>query len=339
MNLYEQQTANRRRTWVLVAVFVALTAALGLGLDYFVLKIDLFGPRGAASYLDDEPSPPGLPALPYGTAAALLFGFGTTLASFWRGPKMVLAAAHARPADPSRHEERVFLNVAAEMAQAAGLPVPKCYVVPDEDLNAFATGLRPANGHIAVTEGLLKALNREELQGVLSHEMSHIRNLDVRLMTLIAALAGTVALLSDWAGRAFRHGGDRRSGRSSSRDGKGGGGVIALALLVVWILLMILAPILSQLLAMAVSRRREFLADASGAELTRNPGALISALEKIHAAVGPTRKVSQGLAHLCIDDPKGSHMGSRQGFLADLLATHPPIGLRIEALKQMAYMR
>jgi heat shock protein HtpX len=177
-------------------------------------------------------------------------------------------------------------------------------------------------------------LNREELQGVAAHEISHIRNFDIRLMTVIAALVGAIMLLSDWASRGMRYGAVRSDRRS--RDKNGGGG-LALVMLVVWIIGIILAPLIGQSLAMMVSRRREYLADASGAELTRNPLALASALEKIEGAVAPTTAVKRGTANLCIADPLGGPMGLREGFWADLFASHPPMARRIAALREMAY--
>ncbi|MCA1561270.1 MAG: M48 family metalloprotease [Acidobacteria bacterium] len=164
--------------------------------------------------------------------------------------------------------------------------------------------------------------------------MSHIRNHDIRLMTIVAALVGAIALLSDWAGRGMRMGGGSGRRRGKSKSGA------AVFLLVVWLAAAILAPVVGRLLAMAVSRRREYLADASAAELTRNPGALADALHKIEVvAGGPTRAITHGSAHLCIADPSGLTIGSRDGFWADLFASHPPMGRRIEALRQMAYQR
>jgi heat shock protein HtpX len=211
--------------------------------------------------------------------------------------------------------------------------MPKIYIVPDSDPNAFATGMDPTHASVAVTRGLLEKLNREELQGVISHEMSHIRNLDIRVMTTIAALAGAVVLLSDWAGRAMRYGGSGGSGGRKSKDGGG----LAVVALVLWIVTIVLAPIIAQLLAMAVSREREYLADATGAELTRNPGGLASALRRIEMEVSPTQAIKRGTAHLCIADPLGRRMGLHEGFWGDLLATHPPMHLRISKLNQMAY--
>jgi heat shock protein HtpX len=209
--------------------------------------------------------------------------------------------------------------------------MPKVYLIPDSDPNAFATGKNPEHASIAVTQGLLDKLNREELQGVIAHEMSHIRNLDIKLMTTIAALVGAVLLLSDWGMRSFRFSGGRS--RSSSKKGDGAG----IILLVLWIIAVILAPILAQILAMTVSREREYLADATGAELTRNPAGLASALKKIEMEYSPTKNINRGTAHLCIADPLGRKMDLREGFVADLLATHPPMPKRISKLMQMAY--
>jgi len=185
-----------------------------------------------------------------------------------------------------------------------------------------------------MTSGLVDVLNREELQGVAAHELSHVRNFDIRLMTVIAALVGAIVLLSDWAGRGMRYGGVSSSRRSRDRNGGGG---LALVLLVVWIIAIVLAPLIGQSLAMMVSRRREYLADASGAELTRNPLALASALEKIEGAEAPTAAVKRGTANLCIADPLGRSIGLREGFMADLFASHPPMDKRIAALREMAY--
>ena len=177
-------------------------------------------------------------------------------------------------------------------------------------------------------------LDREELQGVVAHEMSHIRNLDVRLMTVVAALVGAVVLLADWAGRGMRFGGGRRS---RGRNDKGVSGAVAALMFVIWILAIILAPLIARALAMMVSRGREYLADATAAELTRNPLGLARALEKIESASEPTRAIGRGSAHLCIADPLEGRIDLREGFWADLLATHPPMSRRIEALRQMAF--
>jgi heat shock protein HtpX len=210
--------------------------------------------------------------------------------------------------------------------------------VPDPDPNAFATGIDAARAHIAVTEGLLRTLDRDELQGVVAHEFAHIRNLDVRLMTLLAAIVGAVALISDGLGR-FLRGGGRISTGSSRGGGSGkGGNPLAVIVLVLWVITLIIAPIVTRLLAMAVSRKREYLADATSAELTRNPAALASALEKLHAHAAPTRAIAKGAAHLCIVDPMERRISEKEGLVGDIFASHPPISQRVTRLKGMAYM-
>jgi heat shock protein HtpX len=325
MNLYEQQALNRRRTWLVMALFIGLLLIIGMGFDLFVV--------GAGQTL-----------VPIGSVAALALGGGQAWWSLRFGDRAVLASSGAKPieellanqpAEDAKLRYTQLQNVVQEMAIAAGVPTPSIYVIPDPDPNAFATGRDTTHASIAVTDGLLNALDRDELQGVVAHEMSHVRNLDIRLMTVVAALVGALVLLSDWTSRSWRFGGVRRSS-SRDRDDKGGG-AIAIAFFVLWIVAAILAPLLGQLLAMAVSRRREYLADASGAELTRNPLELASALEKIDAAVEPTASIKRGTAHLCIADPMGRALNEREGGWSNLWATHPPIGKRIEALKAMAF--
>ena len=314
-SLFEQQKKNLRRTTGILAGFVGFLVFLGAGSDLF-----LYG-SGAG------------PAFPVATIGALLFGAGSSLWALKAGDRAVLESANAVPVDPKDPRQRVLDNVVEEMAIASGLPKPAVYVIPDGDPNAFATGSGPEKSSIAVTAGLLDALNREELQGVVSHEMAHVKNYDVRLMTVVAALVGSVLLISDWGRRGIGWGGGRR------RGGRGGSGVFALVFLVVWIASLFLAPLIARLVAMAVSREREYLADASGSELTRNPLALASALEKIDAAVAPTPSIKQGVAHLCIADPRGRTINEREGGLAELFATHPPIAKRIALLREMAYQR
>ena len=198
------------------------------------------------------------------------------------------------------------------MTIASGLPRPKLYVIPDGDPNAFATGRDPERASIAVTKGLLESLNREELQGVVAHELSHVRNYDMRLMTVVAAMVGAIALLADWSIRVTQFGGGGRKG-SRSRDGGGGGGGLGAVVFVVWIVGIILAPVIGQMLAMLVSRNREYLADASAAEMTRNPLALAAALEKIEAAADPTPSIKRGTANLCIADPLARPVGRKRG--------------------------
>jgi heat shock protein HtpX len=305
-------------------VFVAFLLLLGLGFDVF--------------YVGD-----GELTFPIGSLTALGAGTFSALTSYYSGDRAVLLSTGAVPMERALSavttqddtlKIRQLDNVVEEMSIAAGLPKPKVYVIPDADPNAFATGRDPEHASIAVTRGLLDAVSRDELQGVVAHELSHVRNLDIRLMTVIAAMVGTIALLSDWTSRGLHSGSGSR--RSRSRDKDGGAGLI---LFVIWIIAILLAPLVGQTLAMMVSRRREYLADASGAELTRNPLALASALEKIEKAHEPTKSVKRGTAHLCIADPLGRAVGLRQGWMPDLLASHPPMKNRIAALRQMAYQR
>jgi heat shock protein HtpX len=313
LNLYDQQKRNLRRTALFLAGFVLFLAFLGLGADAF-----LYGSGGS-------------PGLPICTLGALAFGGLSAWWSLHGGDQAVLESASARALDATDPRERVLDNVVEEMAIAGGLPKPRVYVIPDADPNAFATGPGPQKASLAVTRGILEKLNREELQAVVAHEMAHVRNYDIRLMTVVAALAGAILLLSDWARRGFGWGG-RRSDRS-----RGGGGILGIVFFALWLVSILLAPLIAQLVAMAVSREREYLADASGAELTRNPLALASALEKIDAAVEPTPSIKQGVAHLCIADPRGRSLNERQGAWANLFATHPPIAKRIALLREMGY--
>lgn len=331
LNFLEQQRSNRRRTWVVMIAFIALALVVGFGFDLFIFS-------------DAESGV----TLPIGTFGAFALSSASAATSYFVGDRAVLRSTKAVPLDEAlaaagiddayRLELTQLRNVVEEMAIASGLPVPKVFVVPDPDANAFATGRDPEHASIAVTEGLLHALNREQLQGVVAHEMAHVRNYDIRLMTVIAALVGALALLSDWAGRmghlAGRGGG--RSRRSGNRDGGGAAGAI---FVVLWLLLIVIAPFLGRLLAMAVSRQREYLADASAAELTRNPGALADALETIEGMTGPTKLVHQGSAHLCIADPLERKIDNKEGRWADWLATHPPMAKRVALLRGMSYAR
>lgn len=319
-NIYEQQAANRRNTILVMALFIVFFGFLGFGFDYFILG---FGDR--------LPARTGLD-FPVATTIALIVGSLSAVWSLESGATTVLRSSGAEPVQPGDPKYQQLSNVVDEMAIAAGLPRPRVFVIPDPDPNAFATGKDPANASIAVTQGLLDKLSRDELQGVIAHEMSHVRNYDIRTMTVVAALIGAVMLLTEFGLRSMQLGGGRR--RSSSGRGGGTGGAI---FLILWLVAMILAPIIARILAMAVSRQREYLADASGAELTRNPASLASALEKIDDAVDPTRSIKKGTAHLCIADPLGSERNEREGFLADIFATHPPIAKRITLLKAMSY--
>ena len=324
-DLFAQQESNRRRSAWLIAGFIVFFAWVGFGGD---IAWVLLTRGGAGGYHH---------VVPVIGIVTTLIAAGICWYSWRYGADRILWATGAwEVIEPTTLEQKQLVNVVEEMAIAAGLPKPRIWIVPDEDPNAFATGRDPATASLAVTEGLLKTLNREELQGVVSHEMAHIQNLDTRLMTLLAAMVGAIALMSDGLGRISRGGGGRMfSGGGKESEGKGN--PLGLIVLVLWVLTLVIAPLASRFLAMAVSRKREYLADATGAQLTRNPGALASALEKLEQASAPTRALSHGAAHLCIVDPIGNSFAAKEGFLGDLFASHPPIAQRIIRLKGMAY--
>jgi heat shock protein HtpX len=323
-NLFEQQRINRRRSVILVAGFLAFFAWIGFG-----------GDLAAFLYTRDQPAREYPHVLPVFGAIFTLIGVVMAWYGWRNGPRQVLWATGAwELVTPDKPEEKVLVNVVEEMCIASGLPRPTIWIVPDQDPNAFATGTDERHAHIAITEGLLQQLNRDELQAVVGHELAHIRNQDVRLMTLLAALVGVIALISDGTGRFIGRGGRVARGGGSK---KGSSGYLALVVLALWLVTLILAPIISRLLALAVSRKREFLADASSAQFTRNPMALASALRKIEDAAAPTSAIGQGSAHLCIADPLGRRISTREGLVADLFGTHPPMAVRIARLKQMAY--
>ena len=330
-NLFAQQESNRRRSTWLVIGFIIFFGWVGFGGDLAFGLLTADAPAGSYHHV--------VPWL--GIVTSLLAG-GLCWYSWRFGPRQVLWATGARElTDPSTAEERQLVNVVEEMAIASGLPKPRIWLVPDDDPNAFATGQDATTASIAVTSGLLRTLSRDELQGVVAHEMAHIQNLDVRLMTLLAAMVGAIALMSDGIGRMLRESrGVRLGGGGSSSGGgrgKGGGNPLALLLLVLWLVTLIVAPIVSRILAMAVSRKREYLADATGAQFTCNPLALASALEKLEAASAPTRAITRGAAHLCIVDPAPGLLAGHEGFLADTLTSHPPIRQRIIRLRGMGY--
>ncbi len=331
-NLFAQQEANRRRSIWLVIGFILFFAWVGFGGDLAFGLLTADAPPGAYHHV--------VPVI--GLFTTLVAG-GICWYSWRYGPRQVLWSTGARElVEPATPEERQLMNVVEEMAIASGLPRPRVWIVPDDDPNAFATGRDAATASLAVTEGLLRTLSRDELQGVVAHEMAHVQNLDVRLMTLLAGMVGAIALMSDGMGRMIRgtrHVGGGGGGRSGGGGrGKGGGNPLALVVLALWLLTLVVAPIVSRILAMAVSRKREYLADATGAQFTRNPLALASALEKLEAAASPTRAITRGAAHLCIVDPAPGLLSAREGFFADALASHPPIRQRISRLQGMGYL-
>jgi heat shock protein HtpX len=298
LNIYDAAAANRWRTIALIAVFTLVVSAL--------------------AYVAGEYFAPG------GGVAMLPFAFGlsgvSAAASYFAGDKLVLAQSQAKELAPG--EEPQLRNIVETLAVGLGIQAPKIYVIDDTAPNAFATGRDPAHASLAVTRGLLEKMDRTELEGVLAHEMSHVVNRDIRVMLLVTVLVGTVALLSDWMLRSMWWGGGRRD-----RDRGGGAGIIAL----VAIVLAILTPLIATLIQLAVSRQREYLADASGALLTRYPPGLASALRKIAADPEPLEVANKATASLYIANP----LKDRPQFLDSLFDTHPPIAERIRRLEAM----
>jgi len=299
--MYEQIASNKRKSIFLIFFFLVLIAALG----WVFGQITEFG-----SY-----------ALIPAVFIALLMTWG----SYYYSDKIVLAVSKARPV--SKQEYPYLYNIVEGLALAAGLPKPRCYVIDDTAPNAFASGRNPEKAVVVVTEGLLKKLNRAELEGVIAHEMSHIKNYDIRVQTLAVVMVGVVVLLSDWILRSFLWGGRRK--RSSDKSSGNAGAI----LIIVALALAILSPLIAQLLKMAVSRKREFLADADGAMLTRYPPGLASALKKLSADKESLEVANKATAHMYIINPLKDH--KRGAGMAKLFSTHPPVEERIAALEKM----
>jgi heat shock protein HtpX len=310
------ETTNRRETVMLVAVMILILTALGFGLDVWSGSIRI-----------SQGQVYGFPIL---TIFALIFGGVQALVSFYGGAQLVLLSVHAKTLAPDTLQHQQVLNVINEMAIAAQLPVPRAYIMDDPSLNAFATGRDPQHSVICVTQGLVDQMDREELQGVIGHEMSHIRDYDIRTMMIVAVMVGGIAMLSDFFFRMMFYS-SGRGGRSSDSKDNGGG---ALALIyIATLVLAVVAPIIAQLVAMAISRQREYLADASSVEFTRNPRALLRALEQIAKSESPLKAGTSGTGHLFIVNPREGLREDKEGFFDNLLSTHPPLAKRIERLR------
>lgn len=290
--LYQERSENLLKTWALMGGFFLLVIAIGWAVSW---------------YFDS-------PAILYG---AVIFSVLMNVGSFWFSDKLVLSMTHAKPA--TREEHFDFYTVTENLAITAGLPMPKLYVIEDAAPNAFATGRDEKHAVVAATTGLLAMMTRPELEGVIAHELSHIQNKDMLVMTVAVVLAGFIAILADIFLRMSFFGG-------GNSDNNSKGGALFAVLAVVGI---VLAPIAAQLIQLAVSRRREFLADASGALLTRYPEGLASALQKIAGYSAPMRSANHATAHLFIANPFGANAGK---FVNKLFATHPPVQERVSAL-------
>ena len=298
--LYQQIASNKRKTVVLLTVFFLLLALLGYAVGHLFMNSGLMG-----------------------VTLAILIGLVYAVSMIFQSTEIVMSMNGAREVD--RNEEPVLYHVVEDMAMVAQIPMPRVYVIDDAGLNAFATGSNPQNAAVAATSGLLDIMNREELEAVIGHEVSHIRNYDIRISTIAVALASAITLLSSMAGRMMWWGGASRSRRSNDRDGGG----LEIILLVLSLLAIVLAPLAATLVQLAISRQREFLADASSVELTRNPQGMINALLKLENSQPMTHHVDDASSALYINDPQ------KRGFLKKLFYTHPPISERIERLKNM----
>ncbi len=291
---------NRRNSLLLIVGFLAFVAVFGYIIGYAWIG----DPAGAL----------------FGLALAFVVGAISGLATYYGGDRMVLAASRAK--EITHDDAPLLYNVVEEMTIAAGLPMPKVYIIDDSAPNAFATGRDPEHASVAVTSGLLKKLDRDELQGVIAHEMAHVGNFDIRYAMLVGVLVGTTVLISDFFLRGLWFGGGR---------GRGGGGLPQVIMLIVAIALAILAPLFARLLQLSISRQREYLADATAVQLTRNPKGLADALQKISGDREVLEAANRATAHLYIVNPIKKFEKRAKG----LFSTHPPIEERIEILRQM----
>lgn len=310
---------NKRNSFFLVLGFVLFFVVVAMGL---ALAIFAYFDPSAASNLDWRRG------LIVGAIAGGV-SFLISLLSYYQGANLILAVSGARQIQ-KRDDPQLF-NVVEEMAIAAGIPMPNVYLIQDSAPNAFATGRDPKHGIVAITTGLRDKLNREELQGVIAHEIAHIRNYDIRLMLLLSVLIGTIAMLSDFFLQMMWYGARRRD--RSDRDSKGGG-IAAVVMIVIGVLLAILAPIVATIIQFAVSRQREYLADASGVEFTRNPLGLASALRKIDSDREVLEVANRGTAHLYIANP----IKKFEARASSVFASHPPIKERIRRLEALAHV-
>ena len=299
----ERIAVNRRKSLLLIAAFLAFVAVFG----YVIGWAWIGDPAGAL----------------FGLGLAFVIGVISGLATYYGGASLVLATSRAR--EITHDDAPVLFNVVEEMTIAAGLPMPKVYIIEDSAPNAFATGRDPEHASVAVNTGLLEQLDRDELQGVIAHEMSHVGNYDIRYAMLVGILVGTTVLISDFFLRGLWFGG----GRGGRREG--GGGNIQLIMLIIAIVLAILAPLFARLLQLSISRQREYLADATAVQLTRNPKGLADALQKISGDREVLEVANRATAHLYIVNPIKRFEKRSKG----LFSTHPPIEERIKVLRAM----
>ena len=305
-NVYESVDANKRDSLLVIFLFVG-----------FVLASAYFLAKAIGVYYVYSTS--GFEFISLAMIISGISGF----TSYYYSDKIILGLSGATPA--TKQQFFTLYTVTENLCLASGLPFPSLYVINDTAPNAFATGRDPKHATICVTTGLLQKLNRTELEGVIGHELSHVANYDIRLMSLVTVLVGLVTLLADWMLRSSW------GGRSNSRENKSGAGIF----LLIGLLLALLSPIVSKLIQLAISRRREYFADASSVKITRQPGGLISALKKLDADREPLEAANKATAHLYIVNPLKNHHDAI-GWFAGLFNTHPPIVDRIKILQQMA---
>lgn len=297
MTVYQQITSNKRRSVVLIILFVVFIIALGYTL----------------SYLFD--------AGPGSVVLAAMFAIIMALVSYYTGDKIALASNHAQGPYTVEQQPELY-HLVENLCITAGIPMPKIYIINDAAPNAFATGRDPQHASIAFTTGILQLMSKTELEGVAAHELSHVKNYDTRFMTIVIVCVGLVSLLAHWFWR-FGFLGQRRSSRDNG---------LGMILGIVGLVLLIFSPIISKLIQLAVSRKREFLADASGALLTRYPAGLASALEKLEQGNQPMQRPSDATAHLFITNPFGTQKQSWH----NLFSTHPPLAERVQRLRSIA---
>lgn len=300
--MYQQISHNKRNTWILLFLFVGVFVALGYTIGFY--------------YSEDQQSAIGFMGV-FGIIAMIY-----ALISYYAAGSLTLSIAKAKPIEKRDHFE-LFTTV-ENLSIAAGIPTPKIYLIDDTALNAFATGRDPEHASVAITRGLLDQLDKSELQGVMAHELSHIKNYDIRIQSVTVALIGLIALISDVFLRSIFY--SRRG--SSNRRGRGGAVIIVLG-----IVLAVLSPIIAKLMHLAISRQREYLADASGALLTRYPEGLARALEKINHDREPLEVANKATAHMYIENPLRNEKGMK--WLNGLFSTHPPIDDRVKRLREM----
>lgn len=301
MSIYRDIAKNKQKTWVIVAFFTAFVVAV----SWVFAQVMGYGP-GAVGI------------------AMILAGVGS-FATYWYSDKIVLGLSGARPA--SRQKDFDFFTVTENLCLAARLPQPDLYVIEDTAMNAFATGRDPKHAVVCATTGLIQRLDRSELEAVVAHELSHIQNYDIRLMSVVSVMVGFIALLADFFLRWSFWGGKKRSDNQE-------GNQLQMILFIVGLVLAILSPLVAQLIQLAVSRNREYLADASAAKLTRYPDGLVRALQKISADHEPLEAANKATAHLYISDPLKNHRDA-VGWFAGLFQTHPPVVERIRRLQAM----